>query len=344
MALHSLLQQLYDQSQEQNNIQSTIGKLAKAFSVSSKDREVDEKAFFDDLLKTVASVPEGRKTLKELAATGCTFTIDPSSTSAGGYFAPGENKIVINTASGYKNFAATLVHEARHAIQHHNCPVQSCYLAAGDYLKYERLIEADATAHESAFLHQIRDSRPEIYQERSGLPMLQAYSRTFEQTHNDKQAIQASFAAWHTSVYYQDYYDKYHCDGICQFTDFGIKYKNTNMFSQHLSDDQIDKICTFDGKPYIDKAFLESQKAFSIPAKYKEKIEKSVNAYADSVPGATRDVSIQRLFTCTKRESTPPPPPPVVSRGQTQQKKAQNQSGKTQVSNILMNLYNNRSK
>ncbi len=296
---------------EEKGGKSFIGKLAGAFSASSKDREVDEKAFFEELLKTVASVPAGRETLKELSSTGCTFTIDPSSASAGGYFCPDENKIVLNTASGYKDFSAPFVHEARHAIQHHKTPVCSHHLVVSDCLTHLRAIEADAVAHESAFIHEIRDARPDIYEERSYMPMLHAYSDTFEATKDKTKAMRASFESWYGYEYYQRYYDNHHGNYICRAAEYGVESKDGSFFKDRLTDETLDGICSFQGKPYVDKAFLKSPAAFSVPVEDKARISEALDSYAQAVSGVVRDRSVNRMYARLPDKTVLPPSLPA---------------------------------
>ena len=150
--------------------------------------------------------------------------------NAGGFSLPEKNALVINPSSGFKDFSSVFVHEARHAIQFHIFNDDSDLYRFSDGEKLKRAIEADATAHECAFIYQARKTNPEIYEEHSYLPMLHAYADTLERTGNERKAMQASFQSWYSYDYYRDYYDKSTLDRVEALVNYGISTGKLNRW------------------------------------------------------------------------------------------------------------------
>jgi hypothetical protein len=277
--------------------------LAGAFKPSSKEIAEDERAVFKRILDTVNSVPAGRRAMKELAALGCTFGLLTGSrtgngTNAAGFYHQEANRIFLNPNAGYTDLSTVFIHEGRHAVQHHRLGISPSDYRISDYFKYHRAIEADACAHEAEFVHQVRDLRPDIYQESASLPMVKAYAGVREKGGNSKEAMSASFRAWYGYDYYRDFYDVYHRQYIGRFFEHAMQKKNPDLFSRELPSDTIVRGCALsDGKTYIDPAFLTSPEAFSLPVEDKSVFEKQSRAYAGNVPGARFDSSPSLMYS-----------------------------------------------
>lgn len=277
--------------------------LAEAFEPSSTESAEEERAVFKRVLDTVNSVPAGRRTMKELAALGCTFGLLTGSrtgngTNAAGFYHQEANRIFLNPNAGYKDLSTIFIHEGRHAIQHHRLGLSPSDYRICDYLKYHRALEADACAHEAEFVHQIRDSRPDIYRASASLPMVKAYSDVREKGGSSKDAMSSSFRAWYGYDYYRDFYDVYHRRYIERFFEDAVQKKKPDLFKKELASDIIVRGCALSGgKTYIDPAFLTSPEAFSVPVEDKNIFIKQSRAYADSVPGAHPDSSPGLMYS-----------------------------------------------
>lgn len=269
--------------------------LSSAFMRTAAFKNGEDKAFFEKLLKTVESAAEGRKTLREFSKTGCSVRFEEGA-NVGGFFSVRDNAVVINPAGGFKDFSSVFIHEARHAVQYNRLNDDLDLYRFADGEKLFRAFEADATAHECAFIHQMRDKRPDIYEEHAYSPMLQAYSETLDKTGNEKQAMQASFKAWYSYDYYRDYYDASVLNRFSALIDYAVKYADASLFSKKMPEDVTDRMCLFNGKPYVDKAFLESPAAFSIPERNQKKIGALLGEYAQKVDGAPYDSSVFEMY------------------------------------------------
>lgn len=269
--------------------------LSSAFMRTAAFKNTDDKNLFEKLLRTVESTAEGRKTLRAFAKTGCSVRFEEG-VNVGGFFSVNENAVVINPSSGFNDFSSVFIHEARHAVQYNLLNKDLDLFRFADAQTVFRALEADATAHECAFIRQIRDKRPDIYEEHSYSPMLAAYSETLEKTGNEKQAMQESFKAWYSYDYYRDYYDENVVKRVSSLVDYAVKSGDSTLFAQKMPDDVTDRLCLFNGQPYVDKAFLKTPEAFSIPEDNQKKIGVLLAEYARKVRGAPRDSSVFDMY------------------------------------------------
>lgn len=269
--------------------------LTAAFMRSSDFKSKSERTLFNDLLKTVESTAEGRRTLREFSKIGCSVHFEDGA-NAGGFYVPEKKALVINPSSGFKDFSSVFVHEARHAIQFHIFNDDSDLYRFSDGEKLKRAMEADATAHECAFIYQARKTNPEIYEEHSYLPMLHAYADTLERTGNERKAMQASFQSWYSYDYYRDYYDNSTLDRVEALVNYGISNGDALLFSKTMPSDITDRVCLFEGRSYADKKFLMSREAYSIPEDNQKKIGKLIATYAHQVQGASYDNSVYDMY------------------------------------------------
>ena len=277
--------------------------LVQAFTASDRKEAVKEGALFESIIDTVMQTKKGQETMKTLAGLGYSFAFEKG--NFGGFCDPGNKKIVINPSFSFEYMLQTAVHEGRHAIQYslekENAPDYENTQVASN-LRMHRAIEADAVAHEMAFVYECKDVLPKVYQEaeKHDLPMFRAYVGEMEKSHDERKAMQACFVAWYECDYYRDFYDKAHKDNIKQVCEWAKQEKADACFKEEYPADDVLQMCVYKGKPYMTADFLNVGKAFSITQKDKKEIYDMVCDYAKTVPGAKEDKSVLQM-----RERTP---------------------------------------
>ena len=76
-----------------------------------------EKKFAEDLFDSLASIPTGRKAIEDMKKYQVDFFLETALGTAGGYFDPENNQIVMAKSLGMDFMEFALVHEARHLLQ-----------------------------------------------------------------------------------------------------------------------------------------------------------------------------------------------------------------------------------
>ncbi len=274
--------------------------LSRAFAAASEENGADEKQVFDMLLAVAYRTPTGKKVLDDVSRLGYSFSFEPGM-DKGGCCYPGEKKITLSPECGFNHMLLSLVHEGRHAIQHS--------LAAGhpdqyrfrisDFYKYDRAVEADAVAFESAFTHELKTVYPAAYREKAalGFPMLPAYEKELEASGDAGKALEASFRAWYGCAAYRDYYDRGNKEFIDYILDGCTRENDPTAFQVSISSREILKVCPNEGRPYVEPGFLETPEAFSIPAADKADIAERMTIYASAVKGASADMSVLKMYS-----------------------------------------------
>lgn len=272
--------------------------LIQAFTASAQQDAAQEKELFEKIVDTVMQTKEGKTTMKTLSKLGYSFAFEKG--DFGGFCDPDNKKIVINPSFGFEYMLQTAVHEGRHAIQFSledpNSPnPENTQIAS--YLMKNRAIEADAVAHEMAFVYECREALPAVYQEaeKQNLPMFRAYVSEMDKSGDQKKAMQACFAAWYECDYYRDYYDKWHKGDIKSFCDWGKEEKSPDCFKKEYSADDVLKMCVYKDEPYMTRDFLTTGKAFSVTREDKEEFLRMTKLYARTVRGATEDKSVAAM-------------------------------------------------
>ena len=276
------------------NAKETKKTLVKAFTASKKGDAVKESILFEDIIDSVMKTKKGRETMTTLSELGYSFAFEQG--NFGGFCDTEHKKIVINPRVPFTYMLQTAVHEGTHAIQASLNHPNEDVMQAASYLRYCRAIEADAVAHEMAFVHECQEILPAVYRsaQKKGLPMFTAYEAEMEKSGNEKKAMQASFAAWYESDYYRNYYDQYHKDNIVDSCKDGIKKKQKNLYSKECPAEEVLKSCRYNGEIYMTPEFLNQGKAFSITAEDKKAISSALKRYAAAV-GKEPDTSLQSM-------------------------------------------------
>lgn len=276
----------------------TVGTLQKAFVASSKRKENKEKEVFAAILEPVMKTARGRETMETLADLGYKFRFENG--NFGGMCCSSEKTILLNPNYDSNYIAHVLVHEGRHAIQYsrtpENAPEQEETKVA-DMFRMRQAIEADACAHQAAFVYECKTVAPKVYSEykAGGFPMLTAYEKEMEKSGDEKKAMQASFESWYDYKAFRQYYDSYHKNIVGQLVDVGKKEKDPTFFSKEYPVKDVVNMCVYQGKPYMTAEFLNSDKAYSVPKKDAKEIRAALTDYAKSVAGAKLDTSIDAM-------------------------------------------------
>lgn len=272
--------------------------LAKAFKPTgaSKMSAQEERGLFKRLVNSMNKTEKGRETLVELNKLGYSFVFEVG--PFGGYCSHENKKIVINPEKRFEHMQAMMVHEGQHAFQKKyegHLPYRE-YMNADCVFKFSRAKEADATAHEAAFIYQIRETSPGYFSDEieRGRTPIRAYAEEMDRTKDQKKAMQAAFKDFYTSDFYQKFYDKNHKNFIRKYAEFGIKNNIPGIFGKTFSDKEIADTCRFKGQTYISPEFLSSEQAYAIPKEDKKEILAFTKSYAE-VMGEKHDTSIMKM-------------------------------------------------
>ena len=105
-----------------------------------------EKKFVDDLFDSLASIPTGQNAIKDMKKYGVNFYLETALGTAGGYFDPENNNIVMAKSLGMDFMEFALVHEARHLWQNNQgrSEAEAQNLDYATRLMINRATEADA--------------------------------------------------------------------------------------------------------------------------------------------------------------------------------------------------------
>ena len=291
----SLFTKKVPKSKNASNIQQVKKTLSNAFTASSERDAAKEKILFENILNSVMKTPEGRRTLMTLSKFGYSFAFEKG--NFGGFCDSDAKKILINPSCSEEYMIRTLVHEGRHAIQFaFENPKSPKYeeMKVSSMLRQRRALEADAVAHEMAFVYECKSILPEVYEsaKKQGLPVFRAYVTEMNKSNDAKKAMQSSFKAWYESDYYRKCYDKWHKQGVKDICKYAKASRNPNCFSKEYPVQDVLRMCCYKGEPYISADFLNSGKPFSITPEDKKEIVAMVQDYADSVPKAKADKSV----------------------------------------------------
>ena len=277
--------------------------LMQAFTASDKKDTATESKLFESMLDAVMQTKKGRETLTKLSKLGYTFAFEKG--NFGGFCCSEEKKIVINPCCPFEYSVQMVVHEGTHAIQaslRKKTPdYYSDKVQVASHLRNRRAIEADAVAHQMAFVYECKDILPAVYEDakKDDLPMFRAYIGEMEKSGDERKAMQASFAAWYECDKYRKVYDEWHKGAIEEVCSYGKKEKVTDCMKEEYPASEVLKTCLYKGKPYMTEEFLNTGLAFSITPEDKKEIVAMIQDYAAAV-GVKPDLSV-----LTMRERTP---------------------------------------
>lgn len=265
--------------------------LRDAFS-SWKEPERED---FSYLLEMAYKTPVGKEILDKVAKLGYSFAYEPLSDKTCGVCHPKDCQIVLNPSQPLERQVTTLIHECEHAIQFSLCPeLQSSKLQAADFLSFNRAIEADACAWQSAFACQLENIWPNAYRAANNTPMMASYMNEMAASGNEEKAMKASFEAWYDFEHYQRSYEKTHKDDICNISDWAVTNGPSDCFTRSMPPEEILNVCLLNGKPYVTPEFLMSDEARAVSEETREEI---LQQTARAASGGKADRSVLELPT-----------------------------------------------
>lgn len=278
--------------------------LSEAFKSQNKG---DDQAAFDRMLETAYKTPIGKEVIDKASELGYSYAYeDLSERHAKGLCNSANRQILLDPKFPIESQIVTLIHEMRHAVQDDlrlknlNRMPRSC-LNAADYVKYGRMIEADACACQSEFTYQLQDVWPEAaaynMQRKNISGMMQAYMTEMDKSGDNKKAMESSFKAWYEDTHYQQSYQKDHCEDILNFADYGIKTRQDwDYFKESCSNKKLLSICQHEGQSYVDPSFLDTDMAKAMSQEWKDKIAGKMDTYS-RVTGTKQDRSVENIVT-----------------------------------------------
>lgn len=182
----------------------------------------------------------------------------------------------INPKCSVQAQLSTLVHEACHALQAERSVKYPSLLCVADQMKYHRAIEADACAHECAFIYEIKDEHPEVRESAlsRGMPMYETFERVLSETDDSVLAMGEAFKSWYDYPPYQKAYDKWHKEDVRIIAEHGLKKDYNGYFMKQMPSEDVVKICLYDGKSYISPDFWKHRGLFQYRMRIKKKFWK----------------------------------------------------------------------
>ena len=259
----------------------------------------------------------GKEMLASMEKTGFDFSVETGLGDVFGFCDTDNKKIVLNAAAGKETLAAVLSHEIRHAIQHGKDPKLSDMdrTPISDMYKRMRGMEADACAHQAAFVYEAKKAgiameMPEGYES-----IFETYSTQIDKTKNKKQAMNAAFKAWYKDApimnWYDNHYKPYIRDAVAQLVGDNVK----TGFSERVTDAQLSTLFDHKGEPYVEPEFFSSPTAHCLRQNDKETVMAMMKRYSQrtdapldtSVLGmADRDEKGNVVQNSGKDQKTPP--------------------------------------
>lgn len=286
-------------------IKTAQNNLVKAFRGTKPENEAAERALFKKVILGLNQSEKGKETLVELGKLGYDFFFDVG--DFGGYCSHTEKKIALNPECGIAYMQGMAIHEGRHAIQkkYERTLPEHHEMDSASVMKFHRAKEADATAHEAAFIYQMKEINKDNFDyemNKSKREPILAYVHEMERSGDEKKAMQESFKAWYTSEFYNNHYDPEHKGFIKSYVNWGIKYEDAEFLSKSVSDKEVANICRYNEETYMPENFFSSEQAFSIPLKDKKYILKQTKKYA-TVVGKTPDMSVMKMSDRAEKPS-----------------------------------------
>ena len=279
--------------------------LMRAFVSTSKKNEAQEKTLFEEMISSIMKTGKGRETMTELSELGYTFHFEKME-GTNGFCLPNQKKILLDPQQDFYGTMHCLVHEGRHAIQSSLAKGGSFdfkSMKAADYIKLKRAMEADASAHEMAFLYQCEqtfsaDPRYQTMEFRDfwkNTEVYKAYAGEMEKSGDEKKAMQVSFAAWYKDDFYMNGYENLFNNEIRSIAAMGKNNKDAACFSQDYPTKDVLRMLRFKGKPYVTEQDIMTGVAFSLSEQHKREMETNVRDYAQAL-GIKADTSLSAMY------------------------------------------------
>ena len=265
------------------------GKISDGFL--KKIREAKLNDAFDLMRKTES----GKEALDAAAKTGYGFTFEAGIGCFGFCDAPNKN-IVLSPSMNAEMLAALLPHEIRHAVQLEKDPelIKTSRMRVGDMFKRMRAMEADACAHQAAFVYEAEKAGTAVEMPEEYQSVLDAYSAEMDKTNNKKQAMNAAFKAWYKDRRMVNRYDDCYTDAVAAAVNHLIDRNQKNGFSGKETDARLATLFDYKGVPYVEPEFFSSPEAYHLRPRDKQKIMAEMKRYSQKT-GAPADTSVLKM-------------------------------------------------
>ena len=275
------------------------GILNKAFVHASGDTAYETEVF-ESITAPLLKTKQGREAMDSLTELGYRFRFDADVEAA---CCPDEKEILMNPFREDSYLAHALMHETRHAVQNatlgNTIAKQSeGKLCVADSIKLVCAMEADAYAHQAAFVSENKDRLPEVYEnyKTTGYPMVRVYEAELKKSGDKRKALSAAFESFYDCKPLCRHYQNSEAVRTKMLAREGVREDKTGCFSERFPSEKIaTTILLYEGKPYVSADFLDSDKACALTQKEYREIKRAVNNYAAAVSGVKSDTSIDTM-------------------------------------------------
>lgn len=282
------------------SIQTANGTLQQTFQRSRAPLD-EEKKLLKDTFDLIASVPQGKKLLEEVAKSGYEFYFEAFHGRNDGCAFVDQKKIMLCPCqhTSVAALAATAFHEMTHAVQNERTKgmlgLSSAQYNLADQFKFHRAAEAAAWTEEAKFAYQIKDQHPEVENHVSAFPMYRAFAEEMEKSGDMTKAGEAAFKTWYGYKHYQSVYEDNHVSNFSYFMDQAYASRKEDSLSASLSSEEVlNKVfISEDIKQNIQPEFLTSKEAFSVSENAIERLNKATMLYFNG----RKDPSLQNMYS-----------------------------------------------
>lgn len=267
------------------------------YAQNSADREK-----YDSLLNIAYSCPKGAETMERFGAMqakeayGSRYKVMYEQLyNVNGSCDPERKSIYLHSYFTQPKLAQIFVHEVTHALQFEGVEKDISKLNTVDMIKMHRAVEADASAHEAAFVYEMKDKYPAVYEDHLKTPMMQAYATEMDKGGDERKAMADAFKAWYSYETYQKSYGEQEIGKIKVASAATEKDPTAGYFQETFSDEEILSMCQFKGKPYVDASVFNSKEALAVSKEMKQDISKEMKKLA-RITGANPDKTAASLI------------------------------------------------
>ena len=265
------------------------GKISDVFFKKLNEKRLNDA--FDLMRKTEA----GREALDTIKEMGYDFTFEAGIGCFGLCDAPNK-EIVLSPSMNAEMLAALLPHEIRHAVQLEKDPelIKTSRMRVGDMFKRMRGMEADACAHQAAFVYEAGKAGATVEMPEEYQSVLDAYSAEMNKTNNKKQAMNAAFKAWYKDKRMVNRYDDCYTDAVAAAVNHLINNNRKDGFTGKETDARLADLFDYKGEAYVEPEFFSSPEAYHLRPRDKQKIMAEMKRYSQKT-GAPADTSVLKM-------------------------------------------------
>ncbi|MBR1778415.1 MAG: hypothetical protein IJ752_07545 [Alphaproteobacteria bacterium] len=285
--------QTYTYETPQGILQNTFQKKRPA--------QEEEKKLLKETFDLIASVPQGKKLLDEVAAAGYDVYFETFHSKNFGCMYANQKKIMLSSCmlGSAAEMASSAVHEMTHALQQERTGYlghKGAELTLADQFKFTRAAEAAAWAEQAKFSYQIREQHPEVERLTGDFPMYRAFVEEMEKSGDMGKAGEAAFKSWYGFKHYQTSYENDHVSNFTFSMEQGYANHKEILTGTISSDEVLQQVFLSDDlRQQISPEFLTSKEAFSISENAIERLDRSAMIYN----GRKTDPTLRDMYSYT---------------------------------------------